>query len=1102
MEVCYVLGRAGAGKTRYLFREIENALARGKKAFYIVPEQYVLQAERELLQALGQKSLVGASVLSVDRLAERVAAVAGPLLRGRLNPNGLAMLTGSVIPTLDLRYFGQVAQKTGFYRKMAEQISELERQMIAPGELFDAADNASGTFADKLYDVAQIYQAVRGRIGGTYMDAHEKVRQMCERLADSGYLEGAFVALDSPEDYSRESTLFFSTLLDCCDSLMVALRLDYSKNAPDKGIFSLQREAFDGFREAAAQKGVAERIVELKIDAANRPPELAHLERNLFALPYERYEGEAAAVRLTEAPTAAEEVEWICCRIFNEARRHSYSQMAVLADLQQYGALFERAFERYGIPYFTDRRRSLSHHPVAILTSACLSCCEEGFLSKDMLALMKTGFCGAAFEEVERFENFVLRRGINGTRYKRPIKGEEHAEMEAVRARVMQPLLELEAALEAAQSAAEMVGALYDYFERIDLKEQLDKKVLSLYGSGKLDLAEEYAQVWNRGVVELLEQAQQILGEGPCSVSLLRRTLETGFDSLTLGIIPTAIDEVMLGEAGQSYLHDIDLLFVAGCNDGLIPKTPEQRLLGDEERRKLRKDANILLHDARFEQDVESGRLYAQFCKPKEGLYLSYALSAADGAALRPSILVHTLRGVFPRMRLEGKPADEELVCGVGGTFSTMVRELRREKSGEAIHPVWRDVFAYYRENGYGRRCALVERALAGENSAKQLTRKTARRLFGQGAVSASRLEEYNRCPFRHFVRYGLRPAPRENYTVEAVDRGNIYHEAIDAYIRRYGGDNLQISYEEARARMQEIFQPILREYGDGIFESSAKYRHMAKEIVRIGARSAWAIGNQMARSGFKPLYSEVRFGKGGNFPPIILELKDGKKLELSGRIDRVDGAKIGGNDYLAVVDYKSGNAKFDYGQVYAGVRLQLLIYMQALLGGALSKGTGAKAAGFFYFKVEDPTVDASDGAMEEIERQLQKELRLKGVVLEDVDVAAVLDEGLAQGGDSLNLPVSLTTKGTFRKDGPQLSERQIRDLLAFAKELSQQTAERMIGGKTDIFPLRLGGHTPCANCDYNDICWFDMRLSNSRREEKNLNKEEFFGRLEDLRHD
>ncbi|MGI6168145.1 MAG: PD-(D/E)XK nuclease family protein [Christensenellales bacterium] len=1101
MEVCYVLGRAGSGKTKYLFKEVERAIQQGRKAFYIVPEQYVLQAERELLQALGQRSLVGAAVLSVNRLAERVAAQAGPLLRGSISPHGLAMLVGTYAAQLPLRYYGAVAQKPGFYAKIAEQIGELERAMVRPEDLFAAAKRSSGQTADKLFDLGQIYQAVQNKMAGHYLDGHTQIEEMCERLGESGYLDGALVALDSLEDHSAQSTLFFSTLLDCCDKLMVALRLDYSGQARDRAIFSAQRRAFEGFREAAAQKGVMERVVELdNRTVVQKPGELVHLEANLFALPYERYKEPVAAIHLMEAPTATQEVEWICCQIGEYARRYSYSEIAVLADLQHYGALFERAFERYQIPYFTDQRRSLAHHPVAVLTSACLSCCEEGFLSRDMMALMKTGFCGVGLEQVERFENFAAKRGIFGARYKDRIDGEENADMEQIREQIMQPLLTLAQELEQAVSAVDMVGALYDYFVRIDLKGQLDSKVLSLYESGQMDLAEEYAQVWNRGVVELLEQAQHIFGENPCSISLLRSVLETGFDSLTLGIIPTTVDELMLGEAGKSYLHSVKILFVAGLNDALIPKAPEPRIVGDSEREKLLALDFPLLHTTRFEQDIMNHRIYTQLCKPQETLHLSFALGAADGAGLRPSMLVHNLKGMFPALKAQGRPEDLSLVCCERGTFSMMVGELRRAKEGEAVHPVWWDVLDYYEKNGYERRCALVRRALAGENSAKALPPPLARELFAKKGLSASRIEEYNRCPYRHFVRYGLNPSEREDYVVEALDLGTIYHDAIDGYIRLHGADKQEIGFHEARERMENILQPILQEYGAGIFDSSARYRHMAEQVKRVGARSVWAISRHIAKSGFFPLYSEVRFGKDGNFPPIVLDLQDGNRLEVSGRIDRVDGATIGGQNYLTVVDYKSGNAAFDYGQVYAGVRVQLLIYMQALLLGAADRGEEAKPAGLFYFKVDDPLVSAEVGGKEEAERQLQKALRLNGVLLEDVEVVSVMDESLMTEGESRNIPVRLNRLGGFRKDSGALSEGEMQALLGYAEDLSKRTVDRMLRGEVDILPLRLNGKAPCSYCDYAGICGFDVRLSNRYREERRLSKDEFFHRLEGTR--
>ncbi|MGI6175119.1 MAG: PD-(D/E)XK nuclease family protein [Christensenellales bacterium] len=1097
MSVTYVAGRAGSGKTKWVYDEIRQAMEAHKPVFLVVPDQFVLQTERNLLYELNKSSIVGVEILSLSRLAEKVRKTVGPLTQTMLDKQGHSMLMRRVLADIEgLTYYSSSVKQESFCTMLADQFLELKRYGVGAVQLKEAALKTQGVLRQRLLELCLIYEKTEKYKFGEYVDAADRMAILAQDLKRSEILENAHVFIDGIDSFDARMGEIFETMLNVCERVVVTFCMDLTNGCRDQGLFRNEMLNYDALHTVATNGAHEERFVYLEQTGFDAPPALKHMERNLFALPYEVYEHDPTGITLLEADNPYTEVEKLCCDILDAAQTMRFGDMAVLCDVESYQQVLSAAFERYDIPFFLDARRSVDNQPVMTLIVASLYACARGYQKRDVMALVKSGFSALSQDEAELFEIYVIERGIDGPRFMYRIKTPGHEKLEEVRKKVIGPLNALQTQLEQAADLKGMLRALYQYLAGIKLKERLDTLVSRLYESGELDLAEQYAQMWNKGINDLLDQAFEILGGEKIQPLELARLIESGFASMEFGLLPTGSDEVIIVDADRSRLDQVKALFVVGCNDGLIPHGGSDGLLNEQDLSELESVGLKAGQTALYKQSAQNHKLYRMFSKTSL-LSVSYALSDVQGRALRPSLLISAIRKIFPKLKAQTGVQPETLIRSKKSTFAHLIRALREQGKESFLHPLWQSVYQRYASDAqYRERLLLVEDALRGGNTCPPVPQEMADRLFGKGRLSVSRVESYMACPYRHFVQYGLRPVQHREYAVEKIDLGVIYHDMVKEYVYAYGDDKSDADMELCMQRTQKVLDPILQQHNDGILFSSARYRNLARRIRRIGARSVWAISKQLQHSGFVPLYQEIVFGEGG-IPPILIELADGTVVRMSGRIDRVDICETDRQRFLTVIDYKSGQSGFDYGDYYAGLKLQLGVYMKALLSHAQSGVSGAQPAGMFYFRVQDPVVQTNSDIQQEVEALLQKEFGLDGVFLKDVRVVRNLSaqEDGAQGA----VHIVRNKDGSIRSNDRMLDPHELEAMLAYAEALCRQAVERIRNGDISILPVRKKNFTACSICDYRAVCGFDRRRKNTYRQVAPLTAKEFFERLNAL---
>ncbi len=1123
MGLRIVYGRAGSGKSRLCLQEIKAALMDGAKGrlILVVPEQYTLQAEKNLVQEIGSTGIIGAEVMSFRRMAYRVFNEVGGITRKAINSAGKAVILCSIIEDMKerLNIFSKAAGQQGFVGLVADAISEFKRYGVTPDQLKEAADSpeSSGVLKQKLRELAAIYRAFEAALEGRYVDSDDQLTLLADKLGQSTFFDGARVWLDGFSGFTPQEYRIIGELMVKADSVSVCLCTDcIDGDAGDGiGVFSPVARTVTKLMAVAKERGID---MEPPVPLTGEPPhrfsqsrDLAHLEREYFRFPCRAYQEETRDISIFAAANIYSEVEHTAADILRLCRDEGlrYRDIAVvLRDSASYDKLIGSVFSEYGIPCFVDGKKDILGNPLVQYILSALDIFIHNWSYQAVFRNLKTGLAGISPEDIDVLENYVLACGIRGSAWTRqgewtmgmgisfddgPLSDYERETLERVnrvRERITAPLKDLRSNMRGRKRVRDLCTALYGFLCDVGVPERLEERIHRLESTGELNLANEYRQIWGI-VMEALDQLVEAVGDRLTDIEGFRRLLEAGLSEYRVGLIPPALDQVLVANAERSRSHDIKALYILGVNDGVFPiLCSDEGMLCDRDREDLRAMGIDLAQDTRTKALEEQYLIYSLLTAPSRYLRISYPIADHRGRSMRPSVIISRIKKIFPQVKeysnvLDSTADSLELVSAPLPTFNRLVSNVRRSLEGTGINEVWQQVHRWYMDNPeWAERCRTMLSGLHYTNQAGSIGGEKAKKLYGSPLyTSISRLERFAACPFAYFVQYGLRARERKQFGLSAPDMGTFMHNVIDRFSKELAEKGMtwrDIDREWCRREVDAIVDRMLDSKAAAVLDSSPRYKYLVLRLKRVLTRAIWMIAQHIRMGGFEPLGYELAFGEEGGLPPIVLDLPSGERVCLTGRIDRVDVLQTEDGTYIRVIDYKSGVKKFNLSDLYYGLQVQLITYLAALLENVpdLLKGP-ALPAGILYFRIDDPIITNGRGMTdEEVERAIMKKLRMDGLLLKDVKVIRNMDKDLE--GNSLIIPARINKGGDLGKSSAASAE-QFELLKRYVRGLLAKTAEQMLEGNVSIAPYKKNGVTPCSYCEYSPVCQFDTVFPDNR---------------------
>ena len=1075
--------RIWTARAHRLFPAIVEAMgshiSQDETALLLVPEQFTLAAERELMARLHLDGMFQLDVLSPSRMYEHVLSAAGRDEREPLSDAGRRMAVSQALEKLEdkLPYYGSITQRRGFVEKLCALITDMKRGGMTADSLSGYADTLpDGVQKAKLNDLSKIYDQYHAVLAERFSDSEDQLNYVAGRLSQSGYLTGKHQYVYGFDTLPQQLMRLLCAAAPLCASLTIGLICD-GENAPDGELYAPVRQGIARFRKMLAQDGLQAEWRVLPSKELNHAPAIAHLDKALFVQPARTFDGDVSCVTLSNGLTPYEEATLMSRQVMKLLEDGvDIEQITVLyPDDSGYEFAVNAALTDSGLPFYTDRQLPAAAHGLVRFLLSALHAMADGWRNRDMLAMLKSGYAPLSFEESCELENYLYVCGIDRKRWLTPFtRGEAsmRERCEALRLRLMEPLLKARQALVDARDAASSMTAVFQLLMDVNAYETLRQEEDRLLKTGFHVRANQNSQIW-QSILTLFDQLVRLGGASRIPLKHIATRLECGFSAISLASLPPAGGMLHAGALGHLLAVEADTVFLLGLNDGLLSRSTES-LLTPDERAKTQEETGCFL-GLTDENRILQAKLDLKLAMtlPRKHLFLSYARTSADGAALRPLSLLSTLQNkLLPG--LANTVFSEDLPLSATQALSQLSLILRAHADG-ALHgelsPRWQErLHKLLRSPSTAPDAMRLLRSLHFDGSAQPLTSQQARALFGEDVLTVSRLEQFAECPFKHFVTYGLRPHVLREWKIDPIETGNFYHTGLNNFAKLARRDRQypNLPPERIEAMAEEAIAPLIDELmqgpmGDG--DRSLARFDLARHAIR---RAALTMTSHLAAGKFQLYRTEASFGYDGGLPPIVLLLSDGREIALRGRIDRIDRYDSPDAVYLRVIDYKSSQQNLDAARTWWGLQLQLLLYLDVCTHAI----PGAKPAGAFYFYVADPLVESDTDAASVVEAKLRDLFQLRGITLSDVEIVSAMDEG----DIPCVLPPLYLKSGELKKTARALDENQFIALLKHSREVAVELADRLFGGETDIAPTREQSRTSCDFCDFRAICHFDCQ--------------------------
>jgi len=1073
-------GRERLNKDKFLYEQIQG------ETLLIVPDQYTLQAERDAFFYLEKKGIIDLQVAGISRLGSIVLKEVGGGRRTLVNKQGRHMLlTKILLEENDNLSVYQNYRDNGALIEMANNfISELKQYNVSPSDLLDVIDNMedTGFLTRKLSDIHRIYRRYEELIAGKYTDTEDYIGLFAEKISQSQTIRRQTIWIMGFDYFTPKNLEVIEQLRQTAKAVHIIMTWD--GDGPDQTLFDITGRIIEKLGPDKISQ-ISDEYVE------PRNPTIATLEKQLYAMPFQS-SSLKEGITLISAANIYGEAETAACTVLQLVRDEGLRFRDILMicnDLETRGNICKRIFGEYGIPLFMDSKRDIMYSPVIRYIVSLLNILAKGYRTEDILSLLKTGLGPLSNDEIDDLQNYVIKYKIRGSRWKRPFdKGitdrtlgkDETARIssisriEELRKKVIEPLTAFGATFKDGVTVEERARILYEFLvSEAMIPQKIESLVEVQKQNNDLELAQETTQIWNIAIANL-DQMVEILGKEKLAMETFAKLLASGFEAVEVGILPPTLDGIMLGTMQRTRSGRIKAMIVLGANEGVLPQEGDSdTILSNEEKLALLEKNMEICKVDQVRMMEEKLAVYRNLAKATDHLWISCAASDQQGTLTRPSAIFEKIREIFPEIQVEKDVLNRDdtmaLVQSPNPTLRHLAELLREARGGTPLPEQWLPVLHWYAVHDKAKLDFIVQ-GISFNTKLPRVPKEQIDRLYkleetSDLSLSPSRLERFGRCPFAHFIRYGLRPQEETLYEVGATEIGDIYHRClmwVSTELAKDGGHWETVTKEEVEDLVARFMDQEKDLFGEGILNGGKEQEYRSHRIQKVCNQAVWMMINQVRQGTILSMGFEEEFGIGKKLRPIEIQLGEEKVL-IEGKIDRIDYLL---GDRIQIIDYKSGADSFSEREATSGWKLQLMVYLRAAME------EKRQPAGVFYFHVREPQVDASQFSQqpgtsafeEKLEDEIRKSFILDGAVINDPEIISQV-----AGEDTRTIPLK-SEKSMYSQDA----------FMDFKKKVDRKIdrmCEELAQGNIDISPLKIKENTACKFCDYKGICMFDNRI-------------------------
>ena len=1131
MELRIIYGPAGSGKSTFCFNETAENSKNNSNIVIITPEQFSFTAETKLMESIYEKTkskaTLNSEVITFNRMAYRVLnEVLG-------NNNSRVMLTKCGKAMLVYSILDKQKNKLNFLGKNSENIdlsinaiNEFKQHGITVEHLQNEIDKTEDKYLkSKLEDMELIYKGFENQIQEKYIDETDLLSLLAENIDKTNMFNNCEFYIDEFAGFTKQEYDIIKKLIQIGKRVTITICSDslFTGTNPETDIYYSNKLTIVKLFKLAEELDIKPTQIGLEKTYRFKEPELKFLQGNLYNSSLKqstKYEENVENLKLFLAKNQYSEIENVAKNISKLVRyeNYKYKEISIITkNIDTYANLVRAIFAEYDIPVFIDEKRTLSQNIFIQYVLSILEVFTKNWSYEAVFNYIKTGFTGIEEDDIFKLENYCTKWGIKQNKWKKEFaiiseenKKEEIERLNEIRKQIVNPLLSLKEKIDENKTATNIAKSLYEFLIEQNIEEKLEQKMEELEAQGLIDLANEY-RVSFQVLIDILDEINLVFNEEKLGIDKFLQILKVGLQNSGLGKIPGTQDQVILGDVDRSRSKKTRCVFILGINDGVFPAVNKTEGFLNDNDRGILKEHGIELAKGTLERLYEDNfNIYKTFTTAEEKLYLSYVSTDGEGKAQRPAGLIFKLKKLFPKLIEESDIINEtQEILTKRSTYEALIKNINSIKEGNNIDNIWYEVYKYYKNNEkWNNKLENSLQALKYTNLPQNINKENIQKLYGNTLrTSISKLETYKRCAFSYYLKYGLKLKPKEELKIQSVNTGTFMHEVIDEFFERNKSEGKALQEfiynenddinpeEELKTIINQIIEDKLKQNKNYVFTSSKKYKLLVERLKRIILKALKYIIETLVKSEFEIAGTEVEFENKGKYKPIILNLENGKRVEITGKIDRMDIGKNDDGNFLRIIDYKSSAKDIDLNEVYAGLQIQLLTYMDAIC-----KEEDLMPAGILYFSLLEQIIKSDKKLqVEEIEEKIKENFRMKGLILADIKVVKMHDKNLTSGQSKL-IPAYIDKSGNLSpKRTKGISKEQFEILQQYIHKTIKEISNEILEGNIELKPYNKNNITPCEYCEYKQICNFNPSLyKNEYNYISKMDKETIFEKMKE----
>lgn len=1078
MNFKIVTGAEGSGKTKQIFRDLIESSIKHPDRMHIVitPEQNTLAAERRLLDMHPDKVLLNIDVVSFNRLVYRLYEAADLPKPVTVSEIGKSMLLRRCALQVqkDLKVYSKNVSQSGFYPRLDSVISEMFSYGISPETLENASQDFYPQFLGaKLHDIALIYRRFSESLGENRIVKEDLLQKGLGLLHTSGYFDGSYVVLDGFTGFTPVQYGFISEILKKAASITVSLSVTSDENlygAIEKHeLFAIIKETFRNLQLIAQENGIkTDHVVFPDEPEVDRAAEIKHLcarflrPGKIEKLPVR----DKSAIRVLSCLNTEEEAEFVATEIKRLIKTEGlkYRDFAVVTGaLSDNEAIIASVFNKYNISYFLDNTKNITDNPLSLFVLSAFDAVRSGFTYKSVMRFFRCGLCPVPADSIDILDNYILALGIRGrkkwsepftvTSYK-SVKNIDIDFINGTALSCISGLLAFSDAVAEAKIGSEYAAAL----RKLLLNYSVENTLLSLAADAEKARVNEAASVYRQlysKILEMIEEFEKLFAEDKISRKMFFDIISAGVESLAVTTIPGSIDEVQIGDVVRSRREYTKVLFIMNFNEGVVPPAQgDGGFFSDEDREKL-SGRDIVLAPATDKKYFEKQYyVYQLISAPTKHLYFTYSRLGSDGKDVYVSPYLPRLAELFEGLDIRRFDSGYISSFNEGNQYLSYLADRLGDENVDIDISVIKQIYSSLISSALSEKTRRIADAAFFEYVEKTLGPDTVGTLLGREFYSSvSGLETQADCPFKFFLNYTLRIRKRDEFEFSPFDRGNYFHKAFELLFKDIidsGSGIKDIPEEQVKEMLSASLEEAERELSEKSpgFAETGVGRYIISRWKKIIETASGYIIDGMSKDSYEPARTEMNFGP-EDADCLSVDLEDGRKLKMTGKIDRVDKMTQGDDIFIKIADYKTYGAELKDDKIDSGTQLQLLEYMNAVteIEKKANPGKNIKKGAAVYINVSDNFSGKTDP-------------------------------------EKFYAPSGFSVKEDISNRSGIKSESELEDYCKKAADNIKQLGQDISAGKIGISPI---DDNSCKFCDYRDICRFDETIKGySYRKNKN----------------